>query len=75
MWRELTQRYALRAREFSDAVAQLGKHAEIGPDFVGLMQEIRRRQALCKAAADELDGFIAQADRINTGKTGTRAMV
>jgi hypothetical protein len=32
--------YALRAREFSDGVACLGRHDQISPEFLGLIDEI-----------------------------------
>ena len=41
MWNHLVQVYALRAQEFSDAVARLGKHTHPGPDTLGLMEEIK----------------------------------
>ena len=52
--------YALRAREFSDGVACLGRHDQIGPEFLGLIDEIKRRRGLCDAAATELDRYISQ---------------
>ena len=62
MWRELLQLYAVQARDFSDAVAQLGQHehAEIGRDALTLIEEIKRRQALCNAVGDDLDRYIEQ---------------
>jgi hypothetical protein len=61
MWRELLQLYAVQAREFSDAVAQLGQHehAGIGRDALTLL-EIKRRQALCDAVGGDLDRYIEQ---------------
>jgi hypothetical protein len=35
---ELTKVYAIRAREYYEAVAQLGHLRDIGPDLVVLMQ-------------------------------------
>ena len=43
----LTESYALRSREFSDAVAQLGlKHAQTGTPFRDAMEEATRLHAL-----------------------------
>jgi hypothetical protein len=61
MWQELTRTYALRAREFSDAVARLGQHHRIGPEFVGLIRETKRLRRLCDEAANQLDLYISQA--------------
>ena len=60
MVRKLLELYALRAREFSDAVARLGRHQQIGPEILGLIQEIERLRGLCDAAATELDRYISQ---------------
>ena len=60
MVRKLLELYALRAREFSDAVARLGRHQQIGPETLGLIQEIERLRGLCDAAAAELDRYISQ---------------
>ena len=60
MWRELVEVYAVRAREFSDAVARLGQHEDSGPEFEELMGEIKRRHALCMAATDELERYLEQ---------------
>jgi hypothetical protein len=57
---ELTQAYAIRAREFSEAVAQLGLVRDIGPGLGILMEEIKRRQALCERARDELNRYLAE---------------
>jgi hypothetical protein len=58
MWNHLVQVYALRAREFSDVVARLGKHTHPGPDTFGLLEEIQRLQTLCIAAGDELSRYL-----------------
>jgi hypothetical protein len=61
MWRELVQRYALRAREFSDAVASLGHQAHLGSQEPrGLLDEIRIRQKFCTEVADEIDRYLKQ---------------
>jgi hypothetical protein len=61
MRRELVEAYAIRAREFSDAVARLGQHSHVGPDFLEVWEEIRRRQALCVEAGDELGRYIDES--------------
>jgi hypothetical protein len=59
-FRELTEIYAVLAREFSEAVAQLGRVGGIGPELLILMQEIKRRHMLCDAAGDDLERYISQ---------------
>jgi hypothetical protein len=56
-----TQIYAIRVREYYEAVAQLGAFRGIGPGLLTLMQEINRRCALCDEARDELNRYVAQA--------------
>lgn len=66
MWRELVEVYAVRAREFSDAVARLGQHENRGAEFEKLMEEIKTRQALCRAASDELERYLEQRAKPTT---------
>jgi hypothetical protein len=61
MLRELSERYARRAREFSDAVACHGYYPEVGPKLLELTQEITLRKNLCDAAGDDLDQYLEQA--------------
>jgi hypothetical protein len=56
--RQLVLRYAIHAREFSDAVARLGQHDHMGPEFLRLIKEIKQRQARCISSGEELDGYI-----------------
>ena len=59
MWIELVQRYAIRAREFSDAVAALGREARLGSaSSQELVKEIRRRRDLCNEVADEFERYV-----------------
>jgi hypothetical protein len=59
MWRELVQRYAIRVREYSDAVAALGREAHLGPSASrALLEEVRKRRKLCNDAADELERYL-----------------
>jgi hypothetical protein len=76
MWRDLVQRYAMRAREFSDAVAQLGKYAEMEPAALALLAKVKKQQATFISAADELDRHINQAiaeTARRSGRTGSAA--
>jgi hypothetical protein len=58
MLREISERYARRAREFSDAVARLGQYPEVGPGILEVIQEIMRRRHCCDTAAAELHEYI-----------------
>jgi hypothetical protein len=60
MLQKILEIYALLAREFSDGVACLGRHDQIGPEFLGLIDEIKRWRGFCDAAAAELDRYISQ---------------
>jgi len=60
--------YALRAREFSDGVACLGRHDQIGPEFIALIDEIKRRRGLCDEAAAELDRYISQCAKTDAAE-------
>ena len=68
MVRKLVELYALRAREFSDAVARLGRHQQIGPETFGLIQELERLRGLCDAAAAELDRYISQCAKTDAAE-------
>jgi hypothetical protein len=68
MRRELIEVYAIRAREFSDAVARLGQYSQVGPEFLRAWEEIQQRLALCNAAGDELGRYINE-----TGARGETA--
>jgi hypothetical protein len=63
MLRELAELYARRAREFSDAVARLGRHNQIGPEISLLLTEISKRRDLCTEAAEKLDQYVEQEAR------------
>jgi hypothetical protein len=57
----LIEIYAVRSREFSEAVAQLGlKHAQTGPPFRDAMEESTRLQALCDSARAQLEKHVAE---------------
>jgi hypothetical protein len=58
MLKSLTEKYARRAREFSDTVALLGHHAEVTPEFLGLFKKIKHRRALCADAENEIEQYL-----------------
>jgi hypothetical protein len=60
MWRVLVERYAIRAREFSDAVAALGRANLPPPECVELLEAIRTCHESCMAAAVEIDQHVKQ---------------
>ena len=51
----LLEIFALRAREFSDEVARLGRYHLIDAAFVGVMQEVERRRIACDAAREGIE--------------------
>ena len=60
LWQELVERYAMRAREFSDAVALLGR-ANLPPaQCVELLETIKARRESCMAAADKVHQYVKQ---------------
>ena len=59
-WQQVVEGYAIRAREYADAVARLGRIGQSGPELIPLMEDIKTRYALCGAAGDELDQYIRQ---------------
>jgi hypothetical protein len=65
-WRVLVERYAIQAREFSDAVASLG-HANLPPSKCGELFEVTKaRLESCLAAADAVQQYIKQnADAVD----------
>jgi len=58
IWRELVERYAMRAREFSDAVALLGC-ANLPPaECRELLEAVNARRESCMAAAEHVDQYL-----------------
>jgi hypothetical protein len=55
VWHLLVERYARRAREFSDAVALLGQANLPSEECHELLEAIRARHKSCVAAAEEID--------------------
>jgi hypothetical protein len=73
-WHKLVQRYAIRAREFSDTVAALGRGAHFGPiECVEQLEEIRTRRALCDEAAEECPASTSFPGRAASGRYVTEA--
>jgi hypothetical protein len=60
--RRVVDVYAIRAREFSEAVARLGEHRHVDREFLRLLNESKRRHALCISAVEALDEFIRQGE-------------
>jgi hypothetical protein len=58
--KSLSEKYARRAREFSDTVALLGQHGEVTPEFLMLFQEIKRQRALCRDAEEKFERYLQQ---------------
>jgi len=58
--KSLSEEYALRAREFSDTVALLGRHSLVGPEFLKLFEEIKSQRASCRDAEERLEQYIRQ---------------
>jgi hypothetical protein len=58
--KSLSEKYAHRAREFSDTVALLGQHNEVTPEFVQLFRELKRQRALCRDAEEKFERYLRQ---------------
>ena len=71
MLRDLSQQYAQRARELSDTVARLGKHHEITPEVLGLLEEIRQRRSLCAEAFEKLERYLEQKQAHSASNSDT----
>jgi len=60
MWRVLVVRYAMRAREFSDAVALL-EQANLPPvECSDLLKAITERHVSCMVAAQDVEQYVKQ---------------
>jgi hypothetical protein len=62
--------YACRAREFSEAVALLGRHHDVGPEVLSLIEDINRRLALCFEAAEKFEEYVKQNKPLSGTATG-----
>jgi hypothetical protein len=60
--KSLSEKYARRAREFSDTVALLGQHNEVTPACVQLFREIKRQRALCRDAEEKFERYLQESD-------------
>jgi hypothetical protein len=60
IWRVLVERYAKRAREYSDAVALLGRANLPATECHELLEAIKARHKSCMAAAEEIDCYVKQ---------------
>jgi hypothetical protein len=58
IWRVLVERYAKRAREYSDAVALLGRANLPAAECHELLEAIKARHKSCMSAADEIDQYL-----------------
>jgi hypothetical protein len=56
--KSLSEQYAHRAREFSDAVALLGRHNSVGPEVLKLFKKIQRQRKLCGDVEEKLAQYI-----------------
>ena len=72
MLKSLSEQYARRAREFSDAVALLGRHDSVGPDVLKLFKKIKRQRQLCGDAEEKLERYIQQ--EIDGPRSGGRSI-
>jgi len=69
LWCKLVQRYAIRAREYSEAVAALGQKANGGPvESQQLLDDIRTRLESCIAVAQEIDRYFKEKAEAASGK-------
>jgi len=58
MWQKLVRTYAVRSREYAEAVARLGSCAKTDTGFSDLLNGINQRRRLCDAAADKLNRYV-----------------
>jgi hypothetical protein len=56
--KSLSEKYARRAREFSDTVALLGRHEHLGPEVLKLFKEIKLQRALCRNAEEKFERYL-----------------
>lgn len=66
MLKSLTEQYALRAREYSDSVAGLGRYHDIGPEVLKRFKEIKRKRGLCRDIEEKFDLYIANLEQSST---------
>jgi hypothetical protein len=61
----LKQLYARRVREYSDAVACLGRCFKLGPEIFELWDSIEHQRALCNEAHEDLGRRIEEQRAVN----------
>jgi hypothetical protein len=70
-WCEVVRRYAIRAREFSDAVAALGVGAYVEPvASQKQLEEVRTRRDACNEVADEVERYLGPMTSAADGSSG-----
>ena len=57
-WQALVECYAMRAREFSDAVAQLGRANLTPAQCAALLETVNACRGSCMAAADRVQQYL-----------------
>jgi len=60
IWHSLVESYAMRTREFSDAVALLGLANQPPARCVELLEVVNASREACMAAADKVDEYLEQ---------------
>ena len=58
MLRSLSEQFARRAREFSDAVAKLGQHRRNCPELALLVEDIKQKLRLCEQCEKTLERYL-----------------
>ena len=62
-WQDLSQQYAMCVRDFSDVVARLGGHRDVGPKTVALWQQIKELHAACLPLEKAIDQHLGLEER------------
>jgi hypothetical protein len=68
--KQLAETYAIRAREFADAVATLGMHIVSGQQFDDNIQEVERLRVLSEQAHQDLLSAIAPKEAAACAASG-----
>ena len=67
----LSAEYASRVREYSDAVALLGRYPPGCPEFLKVYKEIQRRRALCREAEEKFDQQLTSKSHVSDKSSQT----
>ena len=62
-WQELSQRYAMCAAQFYEAVARLGGHRHVDAKLIAQWQKIKELHALCLPIEKEIDQHLGLEER------------